>query len=130
MNPAGVGAGGPPRCAQRRPGYQAAAPGPVRLPCARPADHAGPHMDITGATWATTIDVEGLDAEGMHLADSADGNYTHLVLGEARLTVPTTGDAADRAAEAMWRLSDLAHEAAHRAAWRIAAAHQHPRRRR
>ncbi|ASU81393.1 hypothetical protein CDO52_26910 [Nocardiopsis gilva YIM 90087] len=77
-------------------------------------------MDVTGASWATTIDVVELDPDEMNIVDSADGRHVHIMLGDARITVPTTGPGADRAAEAMWRLSDLSHEAAHRAAWRVA----------
>ncbi|MBB6175015.1 hypothetical protein HNR23_005075 [Nocardiopsis mwathae] len=121
------GAAGEPRCSQRRPGYQASTPGVAWPPCARPLDHAGPHMDVTGETWSTTIDVADLDPHQMNIVDSADGRHVHIVLGDARVIVPTTGDGADLAAEAMWRLSELAHEAAHRAAWRVAARATRPR---
>ncbi|GAA1994466.1 hypothetical protein GCM10009799_20730 [Nocardiopsis rhodophaea] len=121
------GAASEPRCSQRRPGHQHTAPGVAWLPCARPLDHAGPHMDVTGETWSTTIDVADLDPDAMRITESADGTCVHIMLGDARITVPTTGDGADQAAEAMWRLSDLAHEAAHRAAWRIADRATRPR---
>ncbi|MBB6174070.1 hypothetical protein HNR23_004130 [Nocardiopsis mwathae] len=71
---------------------------------------------------STTFDIHDLDPDEMNIVDSADGREVFIELGDrTRFAVPTTGPGAVRGAAAMQRLSDLAHEAFHRATWRAIA---------